>query len=206
MTLGPVLRATQAIQDYLNTGKSPEKTDCIFVFAGRPERKRFGLQLFHQGVADTVVFSVGRFEWRRFLELGLADNGSLYNLVEKTPPHKRHFFVHLNRSTVRCSTMEKHRFGTMSEALAFSRYIEKEGFRSVLIVSSGFHLRRATESLEHFCVNSNPKLTPVAVPTDFEHGTGNTQIATGEPPLSILKEYFKCQLYRLLRHFHFFIA
>src|SRR5262245_13733886 len=78
------------IYDYLSIGIAPRKADCIFVLAGRQERKVFGIQLWQQGYAPEVILSVGRFEWRRFYHLGLSGDGGLKAMVDRTPPVQRH--------------------------------------------------------------------------------------------------------------------
>jgi uncharacterized SAM-binding protein YcdF (DUF218 family) len=161
-----VRRAASAAFDFLDIGQTPRKADCIFVFAGRPERKHYGLQLYRQGFAKTIIFSVGRFEWRRFPELGLADDGGLYRTVQEVPPPHRHFFVEMGPEGMRCTLVEKRTLGTMSEAAALSQWIEKKSYRSLLIVSSGFHLRRVVESVRHFSSKLRPEIIPVAVPSD----------------------------------------
>jgi hypothetical protein len=43
-----------------------QSTDLIFVLAGRDYRKHYALQLFKDGIAPSILFSVSRFEIRRF--------------------------------------------------------------------------------------------------------------------------------------------
>jgi len=117
--------------------------DAIFVFAGHPARKRHGLALWKQGKAPVLVLSVARFEWRRFAELELWDDGGLVSLVEATPPQERHFFVAVRGETVETYRVSARGWGTWREAEALADFLRRENARSVLIVSSASHLRRA---------------------------------------------------------------
>ncbi|HXF58370.1 MAG TPA: ElyC/SanA/YdcF family protein [Candidatus Saccharimonadales bacterium] len=149
-----------AFFDSLCLGGPPRRADVIFVFAGRPERKRFGLDLWREGFAPVLVLSVGRYEWRRFVELGLPDDGGLRGLVERTPPAERHFFVVLRAgpgtpaegfglASPRATALRVKAggLGTWREAEAIAEFLHREEARSVLVVSSAIHLRRAVTTL-----------------------------------------------------------
>jgi hypothetical protein len=125
----------------------PEPADAIFVFAGMAERKSWALDLWRRGLAPVLILSVGRFEWRRTLALGLPSDGGLRALVEATPPPRRHFFVTLSREGAGAARVERGRLGTWSEARALGGVAAERGYRSILVVSTGFHLRRAALAL-----------------------------------------------------------
>jgi hypothetical protein len=139
------------------------KADCIFVFAGRPERKAFGLSLYRNGYADQIVLSVGRFEWRSFSQLGLPDDGGLVEMVSRTPPVRRHFFVHLGPHGATCVLVPKRRFGTWMEVTAITSFAREKHIRSLLVVSTGSHLRRAVAALRAQEGSEGLSLHPVAV-------------------------------------------
>ena len=170
--------------------------DCIFVFAGKFERKVYGLELYRQGYAKRIVFSVGRFEWRRFPELGLNQDGGLVGLVEKTTPRKRHFFVDREEAQTRCFLVRKGILGTLSEGAAVSHFITSENIKSLLIVSSAFHLRRAVDTIRRYCPDAAVRLVPVAA--SDQHSTEQTQDSSqpGGMPLAI--ECVKYVCYQLL--------
>src|SRR5512139_2962770 len=86
-------RLAQSVYDFLDVGKSPRPADCIFVLAGKQERKTYGIKMWHFGYAARLILSVGRFEWRKFGELGLDSDGGLEASVEQIPAKKRHFFI-----------------------------------------------------------------------------------------------------------------
>ncbi len=154
----------RALRRFLDIGCPPAKTDCIFVFAGRPERKEFGLSLYRNGYADQIVLSVGRFEWRRFSQLGLAHDGGLLELVNQTPPVRRHFFVHLGPQGATCLLVPKRRFGTWTEASSITSWARERHIRNLLVVSTGFHLRRAIATLCAQEGSEDLSFHPVAVP------------------------------------------
>lgn len=155
-----------ALPSFLNIGQNPEKADAIFVFAGRGERKRFGVELFHAGYAPRLILSVARFEWRRFEELGLWSDGGLLGMVPTIDAPDRHFFVHIERARASCDAVDRGPLGTMTEARALAALIDEAALRSVLIVSSPEHLPRCFVALRTV-VTPECKLIPVAsAPSD----------------------------------------
>ncbi|GMR24714.1 MAG: hypothetical protein BMS9Abin37_3306 [Acidobacteriota bacterium] len=146
---------------FLDIAREPEKADAIFVFAGREERKRLGVELFRSEYAPRLILSVGRFEWRRFEALGLWSDGGLVDMVQTIEAPERHFFVHVERDRARCEHVHKGRLGTMTEARALAAVIDEAELRSVLIVSSPEHLPRCLLALRTV-VTPACKLIPVA--------------------------------------------
>jgi len=187
-------RLSHRLNNFLDVGQPPEKADALFVFAGRQERKTYALELFRQGYAGRLIFSVGRFEWRRFSQLGLEHDGGLAELVQKTPASKRHFFVALDDHTTQGFLIVTGRFGTLSEAKALAEFVQKQNLNSLVIVSSGFHLRRACAALRRYC-SPRLQITPVAVPARFN------AVAPLQSSL-IFKEGCKYLLYKLLLPFY----
>ena len=154
------------LRRYLDIGRSPEKADCIFVFAGRPGPKTFGLSLYRSGYADQLVLSVGRFEWRGFAQLGLPDDGGLIEVVNRTPPVHRHFFVHLGPQGATCVLVPRRRLGTWTEAAAITALAREKHIRTLLVVSTGSHLRRAIAALRTQAGADELCFHPVAVRPD----------------------------------------
>lgn len=125
-----------------------DAADAIFVLAGRPERKAYGLTLWRSGRAPALVLSVGRFEWRGIPEIGLPDgDGGLRALVDQTPPARRHFFLVLDGEGCRAEWIRPGRFGTRTEARAFAALAAQRRWRSVLAVTTAGHTRRTKQSL-----------------------------------------------------------
>ncbi len=139
--------------------------DAIFVFAGRESRKRFGVQLFREGVAPRLVLSVGRFEWRRFVSLGLPSDGGLVDMVTETEPRLRHFFVDVRSGSARCERAPKGILGTWSETRALGRFVEREGIGRLVVISHRQHLKRCLLGLR-LTLPDSCTVIPVASPPD----------------------------------------
>ena len=141
-------RSLIALADFLDRSTPPEPCDALFCFAGRPERTPYAIELWRAGIAPVLIVSVGRFEWRRFPSLGLPSDGGLRDLVERTPPSRRHFLVELRGTDARAEWMSRGRFGTLAEALAIGRMARARGWHSLTAVTTAAHSRRALLSLK----------------------------------------------------------
>lgn len=186
------------MHDFLDVGDVPEKADCIFVYAGRPERKTFGLRLWHEGYAGRIIFSVDRFEWRSFLRLGLEHAEGLRELVQNTPPSQRHFFVEMDLHDARFLLIERGRFGTWSEARALSEIVQRQNIRTLIVVSTAFHLRRACAALKKLCPGDQLRIIPVAVPELLTSDARTNWWKRRKGFSLIVKEYVKCLCYKLI--------
>jgi hypothetical protein len=134
----------------------PCEADLIFVLAGGMHRKDFALELFRQGLAERILFSVGRFEIRRFSKMPLPVPLDLLKIAQELPPQQRHFFAYFRGQEVLAEHVPPGRFGTLTEIEALARWLRTNpGVRSVLVISSDTHLRRI-----RICCRSllNPKL------------------------------------------------
>ena len=155
------------LYDWLSVSDAVHPSDLIFVLAGRECRKQFGLQLFAEGWASTLLFSVGRFEIRKFAEYELPAPANLVALASSISPRRRHFFVTVGEGQVQTDVVPWQRFGTWREIVALTKWLSRhETVRTVTLVSSGFHLRR----VRWCCERLLPKETTarlVAVPVEF---------------------------------------
>jgi hypothetical protein len=121
----------------------PQSADLIFVLAGRDYRKQYGLQLFKHGLAPRVLFSVSRFEIRRFSRLPLPVPLDLLKLASDVPAPQRHFFVLFERSNVQVTYVRPRRFGTLTEIEALLRWLpDHPEVHSIVLISSHSHLPR----------------------------------------------------------------
>ena len=193
----PLCRLYDGLYDFLNRGEQPHKVDCIFVFAGKPERKAYGVKLWRQGYARELILSIGRFEWRGFYNLGLPGDGGLMQLVEKTPPKLRHFFVSLKGKEVTCSSIRIGRFGTKSEAQELAKSIKENGYQSLMTVSSAFHLRRAAWAVCQATRHMPICLSFVGVPEEMSGLKRQNWWKSRKYRSAVLKEFFKYLVYRL---------
>lgn len=158
--------ALHALYDFLSPSEPPAPADAIFVFAGQMERKEYGIELWRRGLAPVLVLSVGRFEWRRVPLLGLPPESGLVALVERTPPPERHFFLEVDRGGASASLRPVLRFGTAGEAASLVDEAAARGWRTVLVVSTPFHLRRARLALGRLGHRAGCAFRFTAVPQD----------------------------------------
>jgi hypothetical protein len=136
----PLLHRLRA---WLSTADVPRSADLIFVVAGKVNRKEHALELFRQGLAPRILFSVSRFEIRRFSKMDLPVPLDLLKLAQEVPPPQRHYFVFFEGQKVRVEYVPPARFGTLTEIKTLARWLsERPDIRSVLAVSSDTHLRR----------------------------------------------------------------
>jgi uncharacterized SAM-binding protein YcdF (DUF218 family) len=183
--------------DFLNVGSAPQKSDCIFVFAGRKERKIYGIELWKSGYAPDLVLSIGRFEWRGFYTLGFPEDGDLRKLVEATPPPQRHFIYYHGAGKAECWAIRPGEFGTRTEALEFSRLILQKGYHSAIVVSTSVHLRRIACVLENALPRDEVVVHYVAVPEAMSSVTRELWWRNAEGRSFVLEEYFKFLFYRV---------
>ncbi len=129
--------------DWLARADLPAHADAIFVLAGHKSRKVLAFRLLEKGLAPRLLFSVSRFEIRRFPELGLPQTIDLLQLARSIPPQERHFFVLFENQQFAVHRIPVRVLGTLSEIDALADWLEAHPeISSLLIVSSGPHLRR----------------------------------------------------------------
>jgi hypothetical protein len=138
-----VLYKNAGWQPALRLGNTVNDFDLIFVLAGRPVRKIYGLELYRAGVAPRILFSVARFEVRRFRELALPVEFDLLPIALPVPAEERHFFVLFGGGAPEVERIAVRRFGTLREIEALADYLKRHReIRSVLVVTSAVHQRR----------------------------------------------------------------
>jgi uncharacterized SAM-binding protein YcdF (DUF218 family) len=136
-------QSVSRLHAWLSPADLPRPADLLFILAGRVHRKEYALELSRQGLAPQLLFSVGRFEIRRFSKMDLPVSLDLLKLAQELPPPQRHYFVLFNRSAVQVEHVPPVRFGTLTEIEALARWLETHPeIRSILVISSAAHLRR----------------------------------------------------------------
>lgn len=160
----PVMRA---ICEFLAVNDRPTTSDLIFVLAGRPERKSYGLRLFQEGFAARIILSVGRFEVRQVAKLGLDGELGLRELASRTSTARRHFFVDLTSKSQQVAVAGLLTIGTYSELGSLAAYLESDTISSILLVSTSIHLRRVRWCCQQMGFFHNKKIGYVAVPEDL---------------------------------------
>lgn len=186
---------------FLDIQSPPQKCDCIFVLAGRQERKVFGIDLWRRGYAPELILSVARFEWRRFYTLGLPADGGLRQLVDTTPPVERHFFVRLRDSQAKAILIPRGRLGTMTEGRELAMLLRQGSIRSLMVVSTSIHLRRTALVFHRAFRGNGIDLAFVAVPEDLSSIRRSDLDALKEARAAIWEEFRKYCYYRLLVSF-----
>jgi len=132
-----------SLSAWLSCADPLRSADAIFVLAGRESRKHYGLQLFRQGTSPRILFSVSRFEIRRFSKMQLPVPLDLLKIAADVPPPRRHYFVLFEAGKVEVEYVEPGRFGTLTEIKSLARWLNKNPkIESLLIISTGTHLRR----------------------------------------------------------------
>jgi uncharacterized SAM-binding protein YcdF (DUF218 family) len=175
--------------DWLARADSPAPADAIFVLAGQKSRKLYAIQLMQQSLAPRVLFSVGRFEIRRFPELGLPQTIDLLQLAQTIPPPQRHFFVLFENQQFTVQRIPVRLLGTLSEIVALADWLNAHPqVSSLLIVSSAPHLRRLRMCCRRL-LRRNVKCSFVATPEESENGSNRK---------AVLLECFKIACYLVL--------
>jgi uncharacterized SAM-binding protein YcdF (DUF218 family) len=125
-----------------------QPVDLVFVLAGRLERKAYGLELYRAGAAPRLLLSVGRFEVSKMPAVDFEGAAELIAERDRTAPGERHFFCELSAAGVHLETVRLRRWNTYGEMLGLRAYLERNMPRSVMVVSTDIHLRRAALAFE----------------------------------------------------------
>ena len=134
------------------------------------DRKSYGLELFRQGLAPRILFSVARFEIRRFSKMALPVPVDLLKLALELPPPARHYFVLFENQGAVVQHVPPRRPGTLNEIVALGHWLNGNAqVRSLLIVSNATHLRRLRMCCKAL-LNPNVGLSFVATPDSCAMG------------------------------------
>ncbi len=193
------------LRAWLSVAEPPRSVDLLFVLAGRMHRKDFALQLLADGLSPRVLFSVGRFEIRRFSKMPLPVPLDLLKIAQALPPPQRHYFAYFHSQEVQHKHVPPGRFGTLTEIRALAEWlIQQPEICSVAIVSSSIHLRRI-----RLCCRTllNPKLelSFLAAPLSLET-TASSPIPEQDAEIvsagDVIAELCKLAIYWVLFKFH----
>ncbi len=176
-------------------------------------RKEYALELFRQGLAPRLLFSVGRFEIRRFSKMSLPAPLDLLKIAQEVPPPQRHYFVSFDGQEVHVEHVQPGRFGTLTEIAALRRWLDANPVvRSVLVISCAGHLRRVSMCCRSL-LKADMKLAYLAAPLSLSaqsmpdtvglpKGQILTQEAVDDPSvMQDLLELFKLAIYWVLLKF-----
>jgi uncharacterized SAM-binding protein YcdF (DUF218 family) len=183
----------QYIFNWLARADPPAHADAVFVLAGLKARKVFAIQLLEQGAVPRVLFSIGRFEIRRFPELGLPQTIDLLQMAQSIPPRQRHFFVLFENQQFTVQRIPVRMLGTLGEIDALADWLNAHPqISSLLVVSSGSHLRRLRMCCRRL-LRRNVKCSFVATPNETRNNGSNR--------MAILLECLKIACYLVLLPF-----
>jgi uncharacterized SAM-binding protein YcdF (DUF218 family) len=132
----------RGLYERLTLNDPPKSVDLIFVFAGRMERKRYGIELYQAGLAPRLLLSIGRFEVSKMRTVDFKSVEELISQRDRTAADERHFFCDINASGIRIEKPRLRRWNTYGEVLALRDFLERDLPRSVIVVSTDLHLRR----------------------------------------------------------------
>jgi hypothetical protein len=175
-----------------------QPSDLIFVMAGRPERKQYGLQLYRAGVAPQLLLSVGRFEVSRMRSLPLPGVEELIALRNSVPPKERHFFFHMEGSCARIEKVRLPIWNTYGEALGLRTFLEVAPARKVMVVSTDVHLGRVAFTFARIFRGMPVKFAYCAVPPHLQSLQRHRWWIRPDERRFVLKEMVKFVAYRIL--------
>lgn len=190
-------RLLEHVYDWLSPADDPCPGDVIFVLAGRPSRKLYGLELYRQGLAGRLLLSVGRFEIRKLAQAPWLAEIDLLGMAAATPPAQRHYFVSVEGGATGAEPISVGRFGTLSEIRALAKWLSaRPHLGSLVVVSSGPHLRRVRACCRRL-LPTRLRLCFVATPRDgwLERGQWWRNRRSRRV---VLKELGKLPIYRLI--------
>lgn len=195
--LGAYRPLLSGLHAWLSPADAVRPADLLFVLAGQASRKHYALELFRQGLAPRLLFSVARFEIRRFSRMHLPVPLDLLAVAQDVPPPQRHFLVFFQGREVRVTPVLPRRFGTLTEIASLARWLENHPeIRSLLIISNEAHLRRIG-----ICCRAllPPGKEVVLLPVPrFIYRSVEEQGSAIDSTRSDLLEFLKVLLYRVL--------
>jgi len=137
---------------YINPLPSGSEVDAIYVLGGSQtslgHRYKTASELYHKGICKRIwiLSRPGITEYSISLGRNLANNEwSILKLKEFGIPEE----------DVEALKIKEGFFGTFSEAKGISSLIKKQGYKSLLLVSSPEHLYRAEISFDNFLKDQN---------------------------------------------------
>jgi hypothetical protein len=193
-------RAFNKLCDYLTLDDSPSQSELVFVLAGRPERKAYGLRLFREGIALRIVLSVGRFEVRKMDAFGFQDL-NLREMVKHMAPIDRHFFVEISDASRSVTPAKIKRVGTFGELAALSAYLANRQIKTLTLISTSVHLRRVRLCCRKISGLRGLNISYVPVPEELSSFQRERWWKRLDQWIYICSEYIKLLAYQLrFRH------
>jgi len=136
--------------NYLLVSDEPHHVDVIRVLGGSPDRYLYGVELFRQGYGDKLIFSLWD-DYMPLLQRSKSEIISDYAQAEGLSPEDVTFWEAIS---------------TFHEAEMTLEYIEREQITSLIVVSSPYHMRRASIVFDHV-IGDAAKIYYVPVPMSW---------------------------------------
>lgn len=156
---------------YLDQSDAPAQADFIIALSGGTNRVPSAFSLYQQGLASNIIVSGCHKEFPRSLEY-YSSNGVNTDEV----------------SLIKCSG------STWNEAREVYKILRANNATSVLIVTNGFHIRRAKATYQHLQDDSSIKLIFVAASVDY---SADNWWKSKDSRNAVLREYFTIFYYCL---------
>jgi hypothetical protein len=193
------LKATLGgMYDKLAICQAASPADLIFVLAGLPERKRYGWELFQQGLAPVLLLSVARSE-ARFLSAraGIPDDGNIISLLPICPDQGNHIFLWFDRGGVRPEVIRLPELNTFGEIWALSTLSQRHRLRHVLILSTAIHLRRIRYAVHKSFGSTAAQISYLGVPEDASICRGHRWWSRRSDARLVIGEWIKLAGYHV---------
>jgi len=186
------------LYDNLTRHDAPGPVDLIFVLAGRPERKRYGLELYRKGIAPRLLLSVGRFEVSKMAAIDCGLARELMARRDRTAPEERHFFCEINASGFHIERPRLRRWNTYGELLALRTFEGLGAVRSMMVISTDVHLRRVAMVFDKVFRDAPLEVRYCPVPADCSSLNRNQWWTRSEDRGYVLREAVKLFAYRTI--------
>lgn len=165
------------LANFLVVSEQPVQADLIRVLGGSPDRYLYGAELYKQGYAPKILFSLWD-DYMPLLQRSKTEIISEYAIAEGIPEDAIDF-----------APAES----TYHEAQITKTMIESNRLNSVLVVSSPYHMRRIKMIFDHV-IGDRAELIYVPVPdewTDFRRDWWTNEEST----VALLHEYIAIPYY-----------
>jgi uncharacterized SAM-binding protein YcdF (DUF218 family) len=159
--------------------KVSETTAVIYVLGGNQDsltsRFREASNLYHQGLSNKILIlsRPGITEFSPDLGRNMTNNEWAIRELE---------ILHVNKQDIEPVSVEKSIFGTLSEAEALTKIVQRKGYKKLILVSSAYHTRRVLDTFSNIASGSPLEL--------YIYGSTDIQ---GIPSLTL--EYLKLIIY-----------
>ena len=182
----------------LTRDDQPKPVDLIFVMAGKIARKHYGIELFRAGLAPRLVLSTERFEVSKMSKFGLEGFDELIALRDRTPPDQRYFYWKMSAAGACIEKRKLPRCNTYGEALGLRQFLEEEKAQTVIIVSTGIHLRRVAFTFAKVFRNVPVEFIYCPVPSRLDGLLSDCWWSRPEDLRYVLQETVKLAGYRAI--------